>query len=38
MNIHEALAEKQVLFMPVSLPPLIDFFSLLCYNSGVEET
>ena len=21
--------------MPVSAPPLIDFFSLLCYNSGV---
>ena len=38
MNIHEALAEKQVLFMPVSLPPRIDFCSLLCYNSGVEES
>ena len=40
-NTHKALANAGAFyarFMPVSSPPLIDFFSLLCYNSGVEET
>ena len=37
-NTHKALANAGALVLLRQSPPLIDFFSLLCYNSGVEET